>query len=150
MRSLADLTAEWRERAARVLGPDASSWAYTATANPAQQALRADDVPLDEIAALGASVMAAVSEKRSTWRHWNLAAEAARQTMGYRFATASDREAVVGLVVDAAERASLRLTPPELASSPAAFRREDGTSVFRPKHSTVFTRQIRGSTFPRR
>ena len=139
VRSLADLTAEWRDRAARVLGTDASSWAYTATANPAQRALRADDVPLDEIAALGASVMAAVSEKRATWRHWNLAAEAARQTMRYRFASASDREAIVGLVVDAAERASLRLTPPELASSPAAFRRDDGTSVFRPKHSTVFT-----------
>lgn len=53
VRSLADLTAEWRECAARVLGPDASSWAYTATANPAQQALRADDVPNDEIAARG-------------------------------------------------------------------------------------------------
>ncbi|RXZ70315.1 MobF family relaxase [Agromyces albus] len=139
VRSLADLTAEWRNRAAKVLGTDASNWAYTATANPAQQALRAEDVPLVEIAALGANVLAAVSKKRATWRHWNLAAEAARQTMRYRFASASDRDAVVGLVVDAAERASVRLSPPELVSSPAAFRREDGTSVFRPKHSTVFT-----------
>lgn len=139
VRSLADLTAEWRERAANVLGADASSWVHTATVNPSQRALRAEDMPLDKIAALGGSVLAAVSEKRATWRHWNLAAEAARQTMRYRFASAADREAVVGLVVDAAERASLRLTPPELASSPAAFRREDGTSVFRPKHSTVFT-----------
>ncbi|WP_444876255.1 MobF family relaxase [Agromyces albus] len=139
VRSLADLTVEWRDRAAKVLGTDASSWAYTATVKPAQRALRADDVPLVEIAALGASVLAAVSEKRATWRHWNLAAEAARQTMRYRFALASDREAVVGLVVDAAEGASLQITPPELTSSPAAFRREDGTSVFRPKHSTVFT-----------
>lgn len=137
--SLANLTAEWRDRAARVLGADASSWANTATANSARRALRADDVPLDEIVALGASVVTAVSEKRATWRHWNLVAEAARQTMGYRFASASDREAIVGLVVDAAERASLQLTPPKLASSPAAFRRDDGTSVFRPKHSTVFT-----------
>jgi hypothetical protein len=50
-----------------------------------------------------------------------------------------DREAIVGLVVDAAEAASLRLTPPELASSPAVFRRSDGTSVFRPKHSALFS-----------
>src|SRR5690606_16624200 len=35
--------------------------------------------------------------------------------------------------------ASLRLTPFELASSPVGFRREDGTSVFRPKHSTIYT-----------
>lgn len=139
VRSLADLTAEWRERAARVVGTDASGWVHTAMANPAQPALRADDVPLDEIAALGMSVMAAVSKRRATWRHWNLAAEAARQTMGHRFAEASDREAVVGLVTDAAEQASLQLTPPELALSPAAFRRADGTSVFRPKHSIVYT-----------
>ena len=36
------------------------------------------------------------SEKRSTWKHWNLWAEASRQTMGWRFASAEDREAVVG------------------------------------------------------
>ena len=42
-------------------------------------------------------------------------------------------------LADAAEQASLRLTPPELASSPVAFRRPDGTSVFRPRHSTVFS-----------
>ncbi|RAE82689.1 hypothetical protein DN545_41835, partial [Burkholderia multivorans] len=50
-----------------------------------------------------------------------------------------DREAVVGMVVDAAEQASLRLTPPELATSPVLFRRPDGSSAFRPRHSTVFS-----------
>ena len=49
---------------------------------------------------------------------------------------------LAGLVVDAAESVSLRLTPPELASSPAAFRRPDGTSVFRPKHSAVFSSEV--------
>jgi energy-coupling factor transporter ATP-binding protein EcfA2 len=41
--------------------------------------------------------------------------------------------------VDAAEAVSLRLTPFELASSPAAFRRSDATSVFRPKNSTIYS-----------
>ena len=50
-----------------------------------------------------------------------------------------DREAIVAMVADAAEFASLRLTPPELGASPVVFRRTDGTSVFRPKSSTVFT-----------
>ena len=59
--------------------------------------------------------------------------------MIYRFATTQDREAIVGMVVDAAEAVSLRLTPPELAPSPAVFRRGDETSVFRTKHSTVFS-----------
>jgi len=139
VRSLADLTAAWRERAARVLGTDATNWARTAIANPPRVALGAEDIPLTQIGSLGRAVMSAVSEKRSTWRHWNLAAEAARQTMGLRFASASDREAVISLIVDAAEQASLRLTPPELASSPAPFQRADGSSVFRPKHSVVFT-----------
>jgi len=134
--SLADLTAAWRERASRVLGHDVSTLASEASS---PVLLRAEDLPLEAVEALGLSVMAAVSEKRATWRHWNLTAEAARQTMPYRFASASDREAVVGLIVDAAQRASLRLTPPELAVSPVEFQRHDGTSVFRPKHSVVFT-----------
>ncbi|AYG04643.1 MobF family relaxase [Gryllotalpicola protaetiae] len=140
--SLADLTAEWRQRAGRILGSDATSWAQDVTANEEPLLLRADDVPLDVIASLGTSVVETVGEKRSTWRRWNLTAEAARQTMSYRFATTDDREAVVGLVVDAAEAVSLRLTPPELASSPAVFQRPDGTSVFRPKHSTVFSSEV--------
>ncbi|WP_136612151.1 MobF family relaxase [Sinomonas albida] len=139
VRPLADLTAEWRRRAAALLGGDATAWARTVTANEPALLLRADDFPPEVIGDLGRSVVEAVGEKRSTWRRWNLAAEAARQTMGYRFATTQDREAVVDLVVDAAEAASLRLTPPELASSPALFRRPDGTSVFRPKQSTVLS-----------
>lgn len=139
VRSLADLAAGWRERASRVLRADATGWASAATANGSRVVLNAPELPPTEIRALGAEVMRSVSEKRSTWRHWNLVAEAARQTMGLRFASASNREAVVGMIVDAAERESLRLTPPELASSPAAFQRVDGTSVFRPKHSAVFT-----------
>ncbi|MCI4660175.1 MobF family relaxase [Cryobacterium zhongshanensis] len=137
--SLAELTAAWRERAARVLGGDITTVVSAASANRSVLVLRAEDVPLEAIDALGLSVMRTVSEKRATWRHWNLTAEAARQTMPHRFASASDREAVIGRVVDVAERASLRITPSELASSPAAFQRDDGTSVFRPKHSMVFT-----------
>lgn len=139
VRSLADLTAEWRARTSHLLSEDATRWARTVTVNDAPLLLRADDMPLDVIASLGRSVVETVGEKRSTWRRWNLTAEAARQTMQYRFATTQDREAVVGMVVDVAEQASLRLTPPELASSPAVFRRSDTTSVFRPKASTVYS-----------
>ena len=139
VQSLAELALGWRERATRVLGQDASAWARAACSDRSPILLRAEDVPLDAISMLGMSTITAVSEKRATWRHWNLAAEASRQLIQLRFASALDREAVVGLVVDAAERASLQITPPELASSPPEFQREDGTSVFRPMHSTVFT-----------
>ena len=137
--SLAELTAQWRQRAGSILGVDATSWARAVTANEAPLLLRADDLPLDVVRGLGESVVEVVGEKWSTWRRWNLTAEAARQTMRYRFASTRDREAIIGLVVDAAEAVSVRLTPPELASSPAVFRRSDESSVFRPKNSTVFS-----------
>ncbi|GAB2446754.1 hypothetical protein GCM10027062_30250 [Nocardioides hungaricus] len=134
--SLFDLTTEWRGRAQKILGTGAVEWAKQVTARPT---LRADDVPLAVIGEVAVSVVGAVEEKRSTWRHWNLWAEASRQTMGWRFASAEDREAVVGMIVDAAKQESLTITPPELVTVPETFRRADGTSRFRPRHSVVFT-----------
>jgi conjugative relaxase-like TrwC/TraI family protein len=139
IQSLADLTADWRARADRILARDSTAWARGLTTGPVPRVLRADDVPLDLIGEVGRSVVERVSEKRSTWRHWNLAAEASRQMMGWRFATIADREQVLAMVIDAAQRASVALTPPELAISPDAFRRPDGTSEFRPRHSAVFS-----------
>ena len=140
LHSLVELTAGWRARATRVLGRDATAWANTvaATAEPSAL-LRASDVTPDLVASLGNSVMASVAEKRTTWRRWNLIAEAARQTMPMRFTTASEREAVVERVASAAENASLLLSPPEIAESPLEFQRSDGSSVFRPRRSAVFT-----------
>ena len=138
--SLFDLTTEWRGRAQKILGRGAVDWAKEVTARPiARPTLRADDVPLDAITEVAVSVVGAVEEKRSTWKHWNLWAEASRQTMGWRFASAEDREAVVGMIVDAAKQESLTLTPPELVTTPEVFRRADGTCRFRPRHSVVFT-----------
>ena len=139
VRPLADLAQEWRTRASRLLGRDATEWAREAVAVEPAKLLRAEDVPLERIARLGASVVAAVAEKRTTWSHWNLYAEAARQTMGWRFTATEDREAITGMVIDAAEQASIRLTPPELASSPAAFQRADGTSMFRPRNAARYS-----------
>ncbi|MFU8947900.1 MobF family relaxase [Mycetocola zhadangensis] len=139
VRSLIELTGEWRARAVLALGRDATTWANATSANGSPLLMRAEELRPETVHSLGLSVMTAVGEKRSTWRHWNLAAEAARQMMHLRFASASDRETVLGLVVHAAESASLRITPPEIASSPEAFQRNDGTSVFHPKHSIVFT-----------
>lgn len=138
--SLADLTNGWRARAERLLGADPSDWArhVTRTPQPAPS-LRADDIELDLVTTAARSVVAAVSKKRSTWSHWNLWAEVSRQTMGWRFATAEDRETVIGEVVGAAEAASLTITPPEFTFSPTRCRRSDGASQFRPQHATVFT-----------
>ncbi len=137
--SLAELTDQWRRRAGRVLGQDAASWAHHILATGADPLLRAEDVGRDELVALGRVVVEQVQERRSTWGRWNLSAEASRQTIGLRFATVEDREAVIGLITDAAEAGSLRLTPPELTTAPVAFQQSDGSSVFRPRHSTIYT-----------
>ena len=141
--SLADLTGLWRRRTTEQLGQDAVDWAREVTTGAvrgrARGLLRADDIPMETIEQVARRVVAIVGEKRSTWRRANLYAEASRQTLGWRFATTRDREAITGMVVGAAEGASLRLTPPDFATTPAVFTREDGSSRFRPKHSVVFS-----------
>ena len=137
-RSLTDLTAEWRSRASDRLGADPTAWAATLL-GAGSAPLTVDDVPLAAVEAIGADVVAAVEVKRAVWNHWNLMAEASKQTMDLRFASTSDREAVVSMVVDAAQRQSVSLTPPELAISPVRFQREDGTSLFRPRHSAKYS-----------
>ena len=77
--------------------------------------------------------------KRAVWTHWNLMAEASKQTMDLRFATTEDREAVVGHGRRRGAAQSVSLTPPELAISPVRFQREDGTSLFRPRHSAKYS-----------
>lgn len=140
VRSLSELTARWRTRAGPLVDTDPVAWTLDLiAAGEGRTVLRADDLPRDEMELLAAIVVERVGDRRPTWRRWNLYAEASRQLMHVRFATTSDREAVVGLVADAAERASLRLTPPELASTPEAFRRSDGSSVFRPKYGAVYS-----------
>ena len=139
LHSLAELTTGWRDRARGLLHADPTGWAHSVIAHTGSAGLRAEDVPLDVVAEVGRQVVTVVGEKRSTWRHWNLWAEASRQTMEWRFATPRDREAVVALIVDASTGASIRLTPPELALSPEAFRWADGSSRLRPRQSAVFS-----------
>ncbi|MDR0284642.1 MAG: relaxase domain-containing protein [Propionibacteriaceae bacterium] len=138
LHSLAELTSRWRDQATALLGEDATGWAQRMAATGDRVVIRADDVPLDVIDALGRAVVAVNAEKRSTWTRWNLHAEASRQTMGWRFASLRDRETVTGMIVDAAETVSLRLTPDAL-TVPAEFQRTDETSRFRPRHSALYT-----------
>ena len=140
LHSLAELTDAWRQQASALLDDDPVAWASRLLATESRPVLlRADDLPSETIGQVGRAVLSTVGEKRSTWRRWNLWAEASRQVMGLRFASSADREAIVDLVVDAAQAASLQLTPPELAFSPLLFQRVDGASVFRPRHTTLYT-----------
>lgn len=73
VRSLADLSTEWRGRAGRILGAAATDWARSLVTDAPHQVSHASDVPLDLTSAVGARVTGIVSQKRATWRHWNCA-----------------------------------------------------------------------------
>lgn len=137
--SLHDLTIGWRTRAASLLGADPTAWARRVTTTSSGRTYLAGDVPDDVVAHLAYDVVTAVSTAKATYTHWNLWAEANRQTMGLRLASAEDREVVIERVVALAEHGSVRLTPGERASAPTATRREDGTSRLRPDRGERYT-----------
>ncbi|MBE1876118.1 MobF family relaxase [Myceligenerans pegani] len=152
LRSLEDLMAEWRERAGRILGQDATAWTRTVLDQSptigrewpgSDGAVRVDEaaqVPQEVTVEVARRVLEVVSDKRATWRRWNLWAEAERQTLAWRI-TPGVREQVVTAIVSEAEARCIALTPPELASTPVALMRRDGTSSLRPKHATLYTSQ---------
>lgn len=143
VRSLADLTGDWRARGSDILrlrNPgDAAGWARALVSSGTPQAVSAGAIPADVVEEVARRAIEAVSEKRSTWRHWNLWAAASKETMGWRFTTAADREQTISRIVDAAVDLSTTLTPPEIASTPPELQRDDGTSVFRPRHGEIYT-----------
>jgi conjugative relaxase-like TrwC/TraI family protein len=138
IRSLADLTTEWHQRATSHLG-DTGEWAHGVLTSGLGQVFRAEDVPANVVDKLGERVVDVVSQKRATWTYWNLWAEASRQTMGARFGTHEEREQLVSRVVASAQALSLPLTPPELAPTPEMLPRADGSSALRPRHHVVYS-----------
>lgn len=137
LRSLGELCIEWRERAGEVLGVDAGVWAKTIGDDT--HIRWTHDLAEDDRRHLTALIIEAVEDKRSTWSRWNLYAEATRQLMGMRFPSTAARLAATATVVDAAITASVLLTAPELAPTPDAFRRADGTSMFAHKHAEKYS-----------
>ena len=142
LHSLAELTEDWRQRATATLGQEATTWAQELLARqPDEAVLRADYLPLDQVHDIAAVVLMEVGNRRATWGHWNLHAEAARQTMGLRFASPEDRDAVIGAVVDSAETESVRLTPEYDRVVPAMFVNPDGSQWFRRSDAVAYTSQ---------
>src|SRR5690606_21895646 len=133
LHSLAELTAQWRERATAVLGEDATTWAQQVLANSTTPVrLRADDLGSDQVGDIAAVTLMEVANRRATWVRWNLHAEAMRQLMGIRFVTTEDRVAALDRIVEHAETEALRLTPESDRAVPDAYVNADGTNRFQP------------------
>jgi conjugative relaxase-like TrwC/TraI family protein len=141
VRPLAELVDGWRGRAQQVLGCDPVAWVETLAGRNDLPLLRAADLADGMLAEAAKVAVHTVAEKRATFARSNVFAEVLRQFHGVRFTTAGDRMAVVERTCDLAVGEALLISAPELARTPAAFQRPDGSSRFRPRGSEIYTTQ---------
>ena len=135
---LGELLARWRSAAAAATGRPVERIAADALrGSPAP--IPAGAVPAEVFERFAQAALAAVSERRSTWTRPNLLAEAARATRLLRAPDPGQRLALVDRVVDAALARCVALDPPEVFTSPARFRRADGTSAFTRSDEHAYT-----------
>jgi conjugative relaxase-like TrwC/TraI family protein len=141
VRPLADLVEGWRGRTRDVLGAEPVAWVETLAGRNDLPLLRAGDLTQQMLAEAARVTVHTVAEKRATFARSNVFAEVLRQFHGVRFASADDRMAVVERATELAVGQALLISAPELAHTPAAFQRADGTSRFRPRGSEIYTTQ---------
>ncbi len=140
--SLAAAVQQWDATAAAVLGRDPARWAadaISANVPNTSRISRAAGFDDADVNLLALRVLDTVAAARSTWTRWNLTAETMRQLSAenLHFTTAEQAVAMRDRVVAAAERLSVQVTAPELATVPDTFRDLDGTSQL--AHPTVYT-----------
>jgi conjugative relaxase-like TrwC/TraI family protein len=137
---LAVLAAHWRERAVAVLPTTNLAGLVTSVIRRhGQPILSADDLTGPRESELVGEILDRLHDSRATWSHWNIHAEAARATMGYRLATSGDRGRLLRRLVAAVEARSVLLSAPPPAIAPAVFRRPDGSSRFQPEFGHLYT-----------
>jgi conjugative relaxase-like TrwC/TraI family protein len=139
--SLEDLTSQWHVRAAKVVGASAGAWAARALAVTPSVDPTVPERPDIVVADAAEAVLALLTSKRSTWTRWHLDAEASRALKAHRFARSDARDVATAMVAEEVARRSVLLTPPEVAPTPTALRRHDGSSAFRPHRSERYTSQ---------
>ncbi|MFJ9580890.1 MobF family relaxase [Streptomyces sp. NPDC101191] len=136
-RSLDELLATWRRRAIAVTDRDTVD-NLLATAQAAAQGRPAPAA--FDLADAAEQVLAAVAERRTTFRRRHVLAEARRYLMRtLAGATAEDQaaEEITDRVL--AHGDCLDITPPEINPTHPDLQRADGTSVYRPIGSQTYT-----------
>ncbi|MCX4826947.1 relaxase domain-containing protein [Streptomyces sp. NBC_01142] len=136
-RSLNDLLADWRRRAIAATDREVVD-NLLATAQAAAHA-RPAPAALD-LAAAAEDVLAAVCERRTTFRRRHVLAEARRylmRTLAGATAEPQAAEQITDLVL--AHVDCLDITPPEINPPHPELQRADGTSLYRPIGSQTYT-----------
>ncbi len=137
--SLAELTADWRKRAAPIVGQDQIAWVSTLRDRDELPLLRADDLSDEMLAEVAELAVVKQSERRATFSRLNLMTEVGRQLEGVRFASPDERIAVIERATRLAVGGSVQLTPPELVHTPDRYRRADGSPRLRPEDHHLYS-----------
>jgi hypothetical protein len=140
--SLAELTVDWRERAAPIVGQDQIAWVSTLQDRNKLPLLRADDLSDEMLSEVAGLAVVKQSERRATFSRLNLMTEVGRQLEGVRFASADDRIAVIERATRLAVGGSVQLTPPELVHTPDRYRRADGSSRLRAEDHRLYSSAV--------
>lgn len=109
VRPLADLLADWANRARTLTGLEPRDLAARALAGAYGRPLHAHDVGPEVRAAMVAQVLDDVSTRRSVWTTWNLGAAAVRASKLLRMATPAERRALLNEVTTEAAAACVHL-----------------------------------------
>jgi conjugative relaxase-like TrwC/TraI family protein len=142
-RSLAELTSNWRERAAGHVPEDEQlAWVSSLAGRNDLPLLHTCDLAEPILDDAAQAVVATVAEHHSTYGRQNLLAEAHRMLHGVRFASPDDRVAVAEHITDLAVARSVVLTPPAMHHTPERYVRPDGSSRLRPKNHLVYTTEV--------
>lgn len=139
--SLAELTGDWRARAAPHVGSAQVAWVASLSGRNDLPLLRGDDLADPILRDAAAAVLSEVGERHATYGRHNLLAEAHRSLHGVRFASPDDRIAVAERITDLAVDGSVALTPPAAHHTPVRYRRPDGTSRLHPANRIAYTTQ---------
>jgi conjugative relaxase-like TrwC/TraI family protein len=141
--SLAELTRDWRDRAASHVPLERqTSFVKSLRDRNDLPLLRAGDLGEAMLKEAADAVVRAVAERHATYGRHNLLAEAHRILHGVRFRTPEDRLATAEAITQLAIAASLVLTPPPLHHTPSRYLRSDGTSRLHPEHRIRYSTSV--------
>jgi conjugative relaxase-like TrwC/TraI family protein len=139
-RTLTEMTEHWRRRADYLDdGYGDGAWVASLRDRNDLPLLAAGDLAEEILDDCARAVVAAVAERRATYRRDNLLDEAHRLLQGVRFAGPDDRVTVAEQITDLAVDASLTLTPPVLHHTPERYLRPDGSSRLAPRSHRIYT-----------
>ncbi len=105
---LTELRAGWQQRA-RATGQTPRAVVENTIQRSRQRPVSSSDISLDWNDAVAVMVRDGVAQRRATWNHWNLLAEAERICAGIRCHSPEDRRRLIDSVTAAAESQSVSL-----------------------------------------